>query len=253
MSLMPNRQLIMVLLGCLPIVVLGVVFIDALHWAWLWKRGLLTPIERRKRLRRYMLLSTAGIGTLAVSQFTRDLLADRLWWHTAGYPVLFVVSALVVLLHPSYRKPTEKDVEKHFGQNPGHCGRCDYDLTGNVSGVCPECGWLIPPAPPHVEDPDWWCWWRKWNIEYLERWRRSFVSHVLLALLSLGTAAATVFVYTLLGPIVIIDPVTGLGRLHRPWYVYTLLVAAAVLAALGLHAAVIAVRVVMYRRREKAR
>ena len=22
----------------------------------------------------------------------------------------------------------------------GHCRRCDYDLTGNVSGVCPECG-----------------------------------------------------------------------------------------------------------------
>ena len=23
---------------------------------------------------------------------------------------------------------------------PGHCPKCDYDLTGNVSGVCPECG-----------------------------------------------------------------------------------------------------------------
>ncbi len=23
---------------------------------------------------------------------------------------------------------------------PGHCRRCGYDLTGNVSGVCPECG-----------------------------------------------------------------------------------------------------------------
>ncbi len=22
----------------------------------------------------------------------------------------------------------------------GHCGNCEYDLTGNVSGVCPECG-----------------------------------------------------------------------------------------------------------------
>ncbi len=31
---------------------------------------------------------------------------------------------------------------------PGHCGKCDYDLTGNVSGRCPECGqaWL-PPGP----------------------------------------------------------------------------------------------------------
>ena len=23
---------------------------------------------------------------------------------------------------------------------PGHCQKCGYDLTGNVSGVCPECG-----------------------------------------------------------------------------------------------------------------
>ena len=23
------------------------------------------------------------------------------------------------------------------------CGNCDYDLTGNVSGRCPECGWRI--------------------------------------------------------------------------------------------------------------
>lgn len=23
---------------------------------------------------------------------------------------------------------------------PGHCPRCGYDLTGNVSGRCPECG-----------------------------------------------------------------------------------------------------------------
>jgi len=26
---------------------------------------------------------------------------------------------------------------------PGRCRKCGYDLTGNVSGVCPECGSLI--------------------------------------------------------------------------------------------------------------
>jgi hypothetical protein len=26
----------------------------------------------------------------------------------------------------------------------GHCQRCGYNLTGNVSGVCPECGTAIP-------------------------------------------------------------------------------------------------------------
>lgn len=26
----------------------------------------------------------------------------------------------------------------------GHCRQCEYDLTGNVSGICPECGAAIP-------------------------------------------------------------------------------------------------------------
>jgi len=30
----------------------------------------------------------------------------------------------------------------------GHCEQCRYDLTGNVSGVCPECGTPCGPPPP---------------------------------------------------------------------------------------------------------
>ena len=26
------------------------------------------------------------------------------------------------------------------GTSPGHCRKCGYDLTGNVTGRCPECG-----------------------------------------------------------------------------------------------------------------
>jgi len=26
------------------------------------------------------------------------------------------------------------------GRRPGLCEKCDYDLTGNESGICPECG-----------------------------------------------------------------------------------------------------------------
>jgi hypothetical protein len=29
---------------------------------------------------------------------------------------------------------------------PGHCQKCSYDLTGNVSGICPECGTPISNA-----------------------------------------------------------------------------------------------------------
>ena len=27
---------------------------------------------------------------------------------------------------------------------PGHCPRCGYDLIGNTTGICPECGTGIP-------------------------------------------------------------------------------------------------------------
>ena len=30
---------------------------------------------------------------------------------------------------------------------PGYCHECDYDLTGNVSGICPECGSPLPKQP----------------------------------------------------------------------------------------------------------
>lgn len=26
---------------------------------------------------------------------------------------------------------------------PGHCRKCGYNLTGNVSGICPECGKVV--------------------------------------------------------------------------------------------------------------
>ena len=29
---------------------------------------------------------------------------------------------------------------KARGPSPGHCPKCGYNLTGNESGVCPECG-----------------------------------------------------------------------------------------------------------------
>lgn len=37
----------------------------------------------------------------------------------------------------------------------GHCQSCGYNLTGNVSGRCPECGQSMsaPPAEPRVRNP----------------------------------------------------------------------------------------------------
>lgn len=35
-------------------------------------------------------------------------------------------------------RPTREPNNRRF--QPGHCQNCSYDLTGNVSGICPECG-----------------------------------------------------------------------------------------------------------------
>ncbi len=40
--------------------------------------------------------------------------------------------------HRTFRaSPDERNRKR---RSPGHCNRCGYDLTGNVSGTCPECG-----------------------------------------------------------------------------------------------------------------
>ncbi len=31
---------------------------------------------------------------------------------------------------------------------PGYCKKCGYDLTGNVSGICPECGTPVKAGKP---------------------------------------------------------------------------------------------------------
>jgi len=33
---------------------------------------------------------------------------------------------------------------KREQETPINCGQCGYNLTGNVSGICPECGWALP-------------------------------------------------------------------------------------------------------------
>lgn len=54
-----------------------------------------------------------------------------------------------------------KRVRRRLWPPPGVCARCGYDLTGNVSGRCPECGTPIKDGAsrklgplPTVEDAD---------------------------------------------------------------------------------------------------
>ncbi len=55
----------------------------------------------------------------------------RIWTVVIPLWIPFLIAAVptAFLFYRDRRRP-----------GPGHCQSCGYDLTGNVSGVCPECG-----------------------------------------------------------------------------------------------------------------
>ncbi len=50
--------------------------------------------------------------------------------------LVFGIPYLAIIWWPRRRSPL-----------PGHCVSCGYDLTGNVSGRCPECGRILDLKP----------------------------------------------------------------------------------------------------------
>ncbi len=72
-----------------------------------------------------------------------------LWWfdwarHPSGkqsrvnVPLSFVFTALAIPTAILWRR------DRRFRQ--GHCQQCGYNLTGNESGKCPECGTEVEPV-----------------------------------------------------------------------------------------------------------
>lgn len=59
-----------------------------------------------------------------------NLVTRKIWIVILPFWMLLMVAGgATALLWIRWRRP-----------RAGHCPRCDYDLTGNTSGVCPECG-----------------------------------------------------------------------------------------------------------------
>jgi hypothetical protein len=247
MTLTPNQRLVLDLLGYAPVLVFVAALVDALHWTWQRKRGLLTPFQQRQRFRRFAIFLATGMGMLATLQATRDLMIYHLGLHNILQAGLFLASIVMLMVHPSYRKPNEKDADRHFGQNPRHCGRCDYDLTGNVSGVCPECGWTIPSTPMRVEDPHWQWWWRQWRIDYLEHWRAKCAIFLAGALTMPGLAAVLVFMLLKLTR----NPLFGQPPYANPLLVILPLIAVAVAGCSSVHLAITVLRIGSYGLRQR--
>lgn len=63
-----------------------------------------------------------------------------------------VIGVFIAILHRLGHRPS---LLARFAANP-HCPVCQYNLTGNLSGICPECGTpirLSSPAPHSVAAP----------------------------------------------------------------------------------------------------
>lgn len=66
--------------------------------------------------------------------------AEQVWLRfCAVLPIALTFSALGALLIAYLR-------DENRQRAPEQCPACGYDLTGNVSGVCPECGTVTPPS-----------------------------------------------------------------------------------------------------------
>lgn len=167
------------------------------------------------------------MAALAAVQLTIFLSGGSFeWTHLIIFGGAFA-PALIFYMQ-SISRHTTLEEQANYAHDQRRCGRCEYDLTGNVSGVCPECGWRIPDAPVRLVDPDWTKWWKRWDIEYIDQWRSRLVSIVIGGI---GFIALAVLV-------VVLSP--------RIWPVTLLML------ALSAHMAIIAIRLYQYGRSMRA-
>jgi hypothetical protein len=78
--------------------------------------------------------STGGAGGLAALSFSRPMRYLEL---VAPHWMLVLLSAVPSTAWLAAKTPA---LRRHLLAARGRCQACGYDLTGNVSGVCPECG-----------------------------------------------------------------------------------------------------------------
>jgi hypothetical protein len=147
----------------------------------------LSPRQVRKQSR-WTLALMIPLCLLMIPAFLNSSFARDKWYMAVD--VACLVAFVASLIYQGLRPSTEGDTIANFASDTTHCGRCEYDLTGNTSGICPECGWIIPQGALDVDSPGWALWWRKWQIDHLRRWRVTLGMLLLNFLLFAGVAVA---------------------------------------------------------------
>lgn len=164
-----------------------------------------SPRSQRQHLRNRLLWFSLPICVLVVGLATTNQHLGRHPVPTWAFLCMMLVPISVGLsfLHACRREYSDSEALANHTKDPLHCGRCEYDLTGNVSGICPECGWQIPdPANPPKHETPLTVWSAFDRIDYLDNWRKSLRQ-------AAGSAAAfatlaIVMAVWILSPIVVV-------------------------------------------------
>jgi hypothetical protein len=93
---------------------------------------------RRQWLAWVILLASVPVAFLVVrgTQWLMGTQNTMIWLMAGLYQGLILLIGVVIAVQPRERP----------ARFP--CRRCHYDLTGNESGICPECGAHVEVAPP---------------------------------------------------------------------------------------------------------
>jgi hypothetical protein len=81
------------------------------------------------------------IGSAVILRAHRSTIWAFRWAHSNILLPLWIPFLLVAL-------PTAFLWRRTRRVPPGHCHKCRYDLTGNTTGICPECGAAAPHPRP---------------------------------------------------------------------------------------------------------
>jgi predicted RNA-binding Zn-ribbon protein involved in translation (DUF1610 family) len=100
------------------------------------------PIERNPptSVRRWPHFGLAGLGFVTYG-LSGTAGTARAWGITIPYWLLCAGTSLFLIRFLIRRRRSDAESRSKL------CATCGYDLTGNVSGRCPECGTLIDGAP----------------------------------------------------------------------------------------------------------
>lgn len=116
------------------------------HAEIVWQEDSVDPLPRVwTGFQSFALEITRVSGQSSASGLYHRSATYRLPWTTfAGIALLFGILPLRSLIRGPLRT--------RYRRRRGLCLKCGYNLTGNLSGVCPECGTALATPSAKVED-----------------------------------------------------------------------------------------------------